>query len=572
MSKDTFAINTEKEKTPTTAHVIKPAPTGGEFDGRFHFKAPHELNAENISTVSELITLLERNPSIEIEARVMAVDPNTGKMGVKVVARDEFLEAVRGETKIPQTQFREAVDSFARDSGISSGMVGDDYVPMLGGNFFKSLPYWDFLKQANAAFYAWNHDPIAHQAINIIRDFTLGRGYRIDSENKAALALWAAFEKVNDIPQLMKQIAIEISIYGETLVWKLPNHQAAPVQARTEGQPIPRALIPRVQLVDPTVIWEVLTWPEQPNRPLSFVWVAPTMYQIYTGQEKSAHVPGSKFIFQTIPADQMRQYKINCVTGEKRGRSDLYPVLSYLKRLRDTVQYAIIGTQKQAAYSIDTTVEGGESDIAAYIEAQESMGTVHPAGSEFVHTAKVKREYLSADGARMGNNPTFDWVMSMVASGMGIPISFFGTHLSGGQTRASAIVSTEPVAKKFEARQQIYEKILNDLWDDLMEWAGLGSVPVEFTFPELYTQDRSQKFKDLALAESQGWLSKKRVAGMAAKELSITDYDFETEVEKDDQMDAEGLAPLTTPGAVQKPQATIGATERVEIKKQGGNQ
>ncbi len=199
------------------------------------------------------------------------------------------------------------------------------------------------------------------------------------------------------------------------------------------------------------------------------------------------------------------------------------------------------------------------------------MGTIHPAGSEFVHTAKVKREYLSADGARMGNNPTFDWVLSMIASGLGIPISFFGTHLSGGQTRASAIIATEPVAKKFEARQQVYERILLDLWDDLMEWAGLGHVPVEFTFPELYTQDRTQKFKDLALAESQGWLAKKRVAGMAAKELGVTDYDFDMEQDTREETDVaapETQSPLTTPGKAEKPSGTLSGAQRVEIKKQ----
>ena len=558
------------ESNDVAAATLKPKLKDYEFDGKFHPLPAHELNAQSVRTVGELIALLERDESVDVEARVMAMDPATGKMGVRVLGRKEFLESLQGEPKIESTRFREAVDSFAMDSSVSSGMVGDDYIPMLGGNFFKSLPYWDFLKQANAAFYAWNHDPLAKQSINIIKDFTLGRGYRLDSENKAAIALWSAFEKVNDVQQMMRQIAVELSIYGETIVWKLPDNQAAPVQARTAGQPIPRALIPRLQLVDPTVIWEVITWPEQPNRPISFIWVAPTMFQIYTGQEKSAKVPGSKFIFQTIPADQMRQYKVNAVTGEKRGRSDLYPVLSYLKRMRDTVEYAIIGTQKQAAYSIDTTVEGSQDDILNYIDAQESMGTIHPAGSEFVHTAKVKREYLSADGARMGANPTFDWVMSMIASGLGIPISFYGTHLSGGQTRASAIISSEPVAKKFEGRQQIYERIILDMWDDLMEWAGLGHVPCEITFPELYTQDRSQKFKDLALAEAQGWLSKKRVASMAAKELGITDYDFDVEQDTREETDVaapETPAPLTTPGKVEPPKSGISSAERIQIIK-----
>jgi hypothetical protein len=51
----------------------------------------------------------------------------------------------------------------------------------------------------------------------------------------------------------------------------------------------------------------------------------------------------------------------------------------------------------------------------------------------------------------------------------------------------------------------------------------------EFMFPAIAQEDRSAKLKDLALAESMEWLSKSKVATMAAKELNVTTYNFEEE-------------------------------------------
>jgi hypothetical protein len=536
------------------------------------FAPSNGLDPRSIRSVPELLALLHKDESIQVEARVLSYNPKTKERGVKKLDRKQFLEAFRtGEASFEGVNLREAEDVFGTDAGGygDPGLVGQsDFVPLLGGPFYKNLYFYDYIRQSNAAFWAWNHDPIAHQAINIIRDFTLGRGYRIDCDNEAALALWRAFEKTNDVQTLMKQIALELSLYGETMIWKLPDQQTKIVQNWTLGQQIPKGLIPRVRLIDPTVIWEIVTWPEDITKVLYYVWVAPTQYQVYSGLERDKPVNSFKFIFQTIPPEQINHYKVNQVSNEKRGRSDLFSVLGFLKRLRDSVNYSVISLQKQASYCIDTTVEGSQADIQAYIDDQQAQGTIAPAGSEFVHTSKIKREYKGVEGGKIGANPTFEWCLSMVASGMGIPISYFGTHMSGGQTRASAIVATEPVAKRFEMRQAMYEKIIQDLWDYVMDWAGLGNVDCEITFPELITQDRSQKLKDLMAAEASQWISKERAANMAAKELNITNYDYSMEKEVIDKThdDIAAMMPLISGGQVPSPGGALPGVDRNQVK------
>ena len=526
-----------------------------------------------IETIGELVEAI-RKGSTEIDARVYCVNRKTGETEIKRLDNKAFLEAFdRGDKHFTnKVNFREALDAFAMDTDAGGAPlgIGDDFVPLLGGNFFKTLYFYDSIRAQNSAFWALNHDPIAHQAVNIIVDFTLGRGYRVDCENEEAMVVWRAFEKANKLDQLIRKFAKELCVYGESMIWKLPDNQTQIVQNVSPGQPIKRGIIPRVKLIDPSVIWEIVTWPESPEDALFFVWVAPTSWQVYSGMDGKNQVPSSKFIFQTIPAEQINHYKVNELTGEKRGRSDLFPVLGFLKRLRDSVNFSLIALQKQASWCIDTTVEGSQADLDNYVSDQQAQGTIAPAGSEFVHTSKIKRTYMGVEGAKTGNNPTFEWCLSMIASGLGIPISYFGTHLSGGQTRASAIVATEPVAKRFEMRQAVYERVITDLWDYVMEWAGLGYVPVEVTFPEIITQDRSQKLKDLVLAEQQGWISPKRAATIAAKELNITDYEWDLE-KQDIAEEAPGevpeIAPLTSPGTLPKPGGTIAGEERSAIKK-----
>jgi len=547
------------------------------------FEGGNWRDPKQVKSIAEMVACLESNPDVGLDARVLAYNPETKQFGMKRVGREEFLEAYKnGDQNWQGVELREGgVDSFATDgdSG-TSGLIGQDFVPLLGGPFYKNLYFYDYIKQANAAFYAYHHDPIAHQAVNIIKDFTLGRGFRVDSDNAAAMAIWKAFEKANDLQGQMDKLATEISVNGEVMVWKLPDDQAKIVQVPYANQPNPRAIIPRVRLLDATVFWEIVTVPEDITNVLYYVWVAPTQWQMYTGlQGENSLVPSTKFIFQTIPADQINHYKVNAFSNEKRGRSDLFSVLGMLKRLRDCVNYSLVSLQKQASWCIDTTIEGSQGDINAYIQDQASLGTVAPAGSEFVHSAKIKREYKGVEGTgKGGGSVTFEWALSCVAAGMGIPISYFGTHLSGGQTRASAITATEPVAKRFEARQKLYEKIIQDLWDYLMDKVGINAE-CEVTFPEIITADRSQKLQDLAFAENMKWFSNERVANMIAKEFNVTEYIYEEEQDKIKTDPSAPMVsnPLTAPAPklpkqdipdVPKPTSDITSSEKTDIKDQ----
>ena len=343
-------------------------------------------------------------------------------------------------------------------------------------------------------------------------------------------ALWDAFEEANDFQNTFQNFSKELSAYGENILWKLPDNNKYIAFGKLTLEDVPKTFIPRVRLVDPSNIVEIVTYPEDITRRLFYVWLTPTQYQIYTGKDQKTGqvVNATKLIYQQIPADQMLHYTVNSVSNEKRGRSDFFAALPYFKRLRDSINYEIIAQQKNAAWAIDTEIQGDQSDIDNYMADQAALGTIPSAGSEFVHTAAIKRQYLTNQTGSRGASNAFDWNVSMISAATNIPISYYGTHMSGGQTRASALVATEPVAKMFEMRQLVLKRALSDVAKWLMGYFGIDSQ-FEIILPEIITQDRSQKLKDLMLAQEAEWIAPKRAAETAASELGYRDYDYETE-------------------------------------------
>lgn len=513
-------------------------------------------SVEDCHTVHELMHFL-REGKVELEAKVLGFDRVNG-LSHKTMDGKSFLEAVQ---KNESYKLTEGVDYFATDLDTTSGsgIVGDpDFVPLVGGPFFKNLYYpYDYIRMHMASFYAYHHDPIARAVVHTLRDFTLGREWRLDidiegmDEKQANLvkALWDAFVEVNDLYTMMDYFAVELSVYGENFIWWLPDNATKIAYDVRPGQEPPKGDIPRIRLVDPSVFWEIVTYPEDIQRPIYYQWVAPTQYQIYTGKDGGQQVPSSKFIMQQIPADQIQHYKINCMSNEKRGRSDLFPILGYLKRLRDSVNYSIIALQKASAWAIDTSIDGGQPEIDSYVQDQQDLGPIPPAGSEFVHTTKITRNYLSNAAASGGQQSTaFEWCLNMISAGTGIPTQYFGMHVGGMSTRASAMVATEPVTKKFEMRQNIYRQALLEIAGKFFRKMGLGTIKCEVTFPDLVSQDRSAKLKDLQVAESAGWISQRRAANIAAKELGIRDFDYDSEQEEIGEQAGALDSPLTLPG------------------------
>lgn len=552
-----------------------------------------------VHTTSEMLSSLRENKHIEFDAKVLHIRKAAdGRLIAKPrkITKDNFIEAFQQDVG-KGIRIREG---FSSDGGVNgslgSTIVGDDFTPLLGGPFYKNLYFYqDYIRMHAEAFFAYHNDPFAKAIIHITRDFVIGTGYEmvcdVDTrEGKLAMAAWKAFEEANDLQNQIDHTCIEISDYGEVMLWKLPAGQSKITYRLSGADTDPIGIIPRVRLIDPSNIVEIVTYPEDITRPLFYVWLQPTQYQIYTsglhsvGSSAAPPQPTLKYIYRQIPANEMLHYRVNCMSNEKRGRSDLFPVFNYLKRMRDAIDYGMISMQKVSAWSIDTTVDGDQTDIDAYISDQAQLGTIPPPGSEFIHSKGIERKYNGNQHASSHSSDLFSWNLSCIAAGTQIPVSYFGTHMSGGQTRASALVATEPVAKKMEKRREVIKRILRDLWKYCMECGGLPAVDVNVIFPELITQDRSQKLKDIQTCQQSRWIKPERAATLAAKEMGIQNYNYAEEL-KDMKAEFPDIPmPLVDPALIgtgsvpaqgtgdEPPPETAGMTgqDKAEIKKNDG--
>ncbi len=548
--------------------VVKRLASGLEFDAETYefndaFKPYEGTDPLSVHTVPEMLHCLEKNEKVEIDARILCSDGfmrriegrknflEFNKSADKTWEKLSFIERNQHLSQLKDLKKVQENDYFATNNGFNNGAAfgtvnSVDFTPIMGGPFFKQLYPYDYMRMISACYYAGTHDPVAKATLGIMLDFVMGRGFTVMSDSDASQLVWDAFYKINNGDQFWANHFHETELYGESMIWKLPKNETFISWQRSPKQEPPIGIIPRIRLIDPSCIFDIITFPEDITDVIAYQWVAPTQYQTYT----APGVPTLKFIFTQIPADQVIHVKTNAVSNEKRGRSELFASLGYYKRLRDSVNYSIISEQKNAAWSIDTTVDGNQSDINIYASSQAALGTLPPAGSEFIHSKKITRQYLGNQGKSTRSSNAFDWCMSMIAMGSRVPVSYYGTHLSGGSTRASSIVATEPVAKMFERKRLRIENTIKDLH----YW--LTGQDCRVIWPELITQDRSSKIRDIILSQQEGYLSLQRSAEMVAKEFNINDYDYDKEQEKieaDKALHPEDFQPLTTPGTGDAP-------------------
>src|SRR5882672_12426133 len=94
-------------------------------------------NPMEVHTTQEMIECMKNDPKIKLEARIIGV--SKGQKAIVKMNREAFLQSVKQRDS---KKMREAIDSFAWDDGqTTSGLVGHDFTPLLGGPFNKQLYY-----------------------------------------------------------------------------------------------------------------------------------------------------------------------------------------------------------------------------------------------------------------------------------------------------------------------------------------------------------------------------------------------------------------------------------------------
>ena len=446
----------------------------------------------------------------------------------------EYSEAVsRGQAefkelpgKIKESDRRRAVmqkvkkalrENFVSNSDLGSNQSMDpnqytEYTPYFSGPFYKQQ-YMDYFKGHARAFECWTHNPISKRIVDLLIQYSLGRGFRVKCKNEKIDGKWKDFQRKNKIQfKLRKFWGREYLIYGENFIDVL-----------------------RWVSVDPSTIWDIICegYGEYIDDVLYYQQMFQTATTMYAGMDVKG-VKGSKdskighYIVRQIPYDQIIHIKTNVTSGEKRGRSVFYSILGWLKRLVDLYNAQVLGEQLRASFVWDDTIQGDSTDVAAHA-AKYSYIPVAP--SIFVHNEAITRKPLApmsgvtgGAGSNIGNE-----ILALIATSVGIPKDHFNIISSGGGSRATAIVGSEPFTKVIEDLQEDFSELLEQIIKKFCEQSKVDYNEDDWKkiFPSVSKDTLSDVLKDLAFRETMGWITNRQAAVKAAAECDDDDYDYD---------------------------------------------
>jgi hypothetical protein len=385
--------------------------------------------------------------------------------------------------------------------------ITDVALPSLNSPQSKNATFIDYLDAHRKAWEAATFNPIAKRIVKIVPQFVLGRGVKGTTNSAGHQKLWDHFFKRNRMRSRVKQTLKELLIYGE-IFWRFFESKDGLI----------------VRSVDPSTIWDIVT-DEDDIESVKYY------HQQYTRFDMSP-LPGkmpipSTLVIRQIPADQIDHYKINCTSSEKRGRSELFSILGYLLRFKEFVNDRILLNKLRATFALDVAVDGGPAEVAA---AESQFSEPPGPAAVLVHNKAIEVEFKNANANANDAMTDADTILKVIAIGAGISENFLG--VSRQQTRAGALINTEPDVKNFEDHQELIEEILVDASDRVFAHGLLKPQTMEFTFPAIATEDRSAKLRDIAFTEAMDYITKERAAVMAAREFQITDYNYPAEKQR----------------------------------------
>ena len=281
-----------------------------------------------------------------------------------------------------------------------------------------------------------------------------------------------------------------------------------------------------------------------------------------------APIPTIKFIIRQVPSLLYFHMKINTVEGEVRGRSELFAILGWLKRLKEFASDRVIRNKMANLFVLDVAVEGDQNAVN---QVKSQFATPPTPGSWFIHNKAAELTGIKAEVGGADVTPDWEMLLTIIGMGAGISQEYLGMA-SGKGGKAGALVGTEPDIKTFEDYQEILEAFfLQDaqrVFERCMERGELPKnlqIRVEVTYPALAEENRSEKLKDLAFGESMSWWAHRRVASAAAKEMQFTSYEYDEEQQMIAQEDATKEFLINTAY-----QQVVKGTDSATVKGQGG--
>lgn len=489
--------------------------------------------------------------------------------------RSRFFEATGDWTRPEDGQYRRCVESFRPEKGYrlreadtfsnedrgadlspDSGM-NQEYIPILGGPYHRQLYQFAHWEQISKAFYEKNHNEVASAAVQITTEFSIGHGIMWKMANADCRRVWEHFWSANKMEETFEKWCDDTTWAGELMVHmheKLAGYLS-------------------VKAIEPSSIYEIVTDPTDINEVFFYHHQAPSLYQMPFSDFKGTKVdvPLFKYVITQYGANEVIHIRNNVSSVEKRGRSDFFPSFNSLKKLRDWTTATALKDVLQANLVWKIKIKGDQQDMDAFVADPDN--TKLPAfGDAWVENDAVALEALHQDVAQSGRfnqGSTGSFLIALFAAQQRMPVAYFNAPGAGG-ARATALQQGEPFVKKITRRQQMWRRLLDRLYYEVITRAvrvgrlrlaqvtGPGSDP-EWIFPEIFEEDRGAWFRDAMIARSEKVVSHKTIASRMAVELGFKEYDYEGEQAQIKKEADAGILPPAPPAPADQVPGAPGA-------------
>lgn len=398
-----------------------------------------------------------------------------------------------------------------------------NYVPLIPGPATRQQYWADYWASSAKCFEASTHSGIARRACKAMVNFPLSRGVAWKIKDQKAQAAWETFWKVNKMRSRFRQIAYDLSVFGEQFLRYFPQRQGLVIRQ-----------------LDPATIYEIVTDQEDLETVFFYHQQFQTRMEMYSPPVSNRAPTGptqtgvTRYIIRQIDYAEVDHYTVNVVSGEARGRSDLFPVLGDLKRMRDLLTSKVVQQDLLTRVMAILKANGTGADLNRVLNTIFPNGQPPAPGTIVALNEATDLQPFEYNASGVREDFTYEELTDSIVAGVGISRADLGLSPASGSgtTQSTALTSQTSGGKTYEERQELLDEILHDMKDRVMADAGInGEVDFEFIFPELAKEDRSAKLRDLEQSEANGWIAKKTAATQAASELGLGQYDYDAEME-----------------------------------------
>ncbi|MFA4973878.1 MAG: hypothetical protein WC683_14800 [bacterium] len=359
---------------------------------------------------------------------------------------------------------------------------------------------------------AYQRNPLAKQAVQITRQFAVGRGHVVTCRNQDVQAVIDEFRAnpENAVEEMDKTLLQDLQVDGEIFLRKVAGENGGGVIV-----PLPPWHIVEIE-TDPGFFRRVLRYHLQ-----------------YTTGTQSTTSVGGQIVDEWIDAAEVLHVAVNRHSYELRGRPDLFVVLPWLRAYKEWMENRARQNMWRGALLWDVTISGATpNNVASAVSRYTKPPTP---GSIIVHSDREVWQPLSNSVGAADVSEDGRQMKLMTAVGMGLPEYM----LSDGQNAnlASATAQQLPALWKFtDAQQTMAEQVWMPIYRWVIQMAiNAGRLPdevpvqdadgdeilgaddapemidtldaVHVKFPDLQEDDPKTLAEALAIATMSGWVS-----------------------------------------------------------------